>query len=652
MLPNPLNSLKLQIPAALLLLLLLFASSTYYTFQVLERHRDNESILSLAEQLLLTLHQLNSQAMRYQQNAPGDFAGYNRDLGLYYQDLQSHVEQFDHICRAFSAQELMPKITGLTRPLHIVPDDDAGKAIASLEATWQGYRRELFEALGANVDKPRLQWAAAYIIAHHHELEQATNDTIQMLQQQSTAELQRLRRINLALVAASILVGLGVTAWIFLKVLLPLNRATQGFRRVTQGDFGLQVAVAGSSETAQLAHSFNHLSSRLKVLFDLIERLQEGSDLNQTLAFLSREFQGLLRIDWIGILFLTGDGQALKLEAAYLDGEREIVGKPLYRLQKTLLKQAMDQGRPLHVAEMRRTAAENRRFVFLRNLIAKGMHDTIFLPLTERSQSPVPGVLVFAARTRNSYDQAQLQFLNNIAQLVTHSFGRTLKLTEHTRLAAIGEFASGIAHEVRSPLATVGMALDHFKQLELPGSSSKRADLASREVARMGRLLEEMLLYAKPLKMRMEPLAIRELLGEFVELQQELAATRKQRIALREENADIRIIGDRDRLAQVLSNLTRNACEAAPEGSTVTLSLHDRPERGVAEIRIHNEGQPIPAEVLPRLTEPFFTTKQEGTGLGLAIVSRMLEAHGGGLAIRSEAGLGTLVTVALPRVAD
>jgi len=652
MLLSAFNSLKLQIPAALLLLLLLFTGSTYYTFQVLERHSENEAILDLGEKLRATLQQLNMQGMRFQQRAPTDYSGYREEPELYYQDLKHQVEQFDQICRAFSAQELMPEMTGLSHPLALYPDAAAAKALAALDQSWKTYRHRLYEVLGPDLAMPRLEQAAAYVVTNHQELEQSTEMTLQMLAEQSRAELQQLRQTSLTLVALSILVGLGVIIWIFLRVLLPLNRATRGFQRVTQGDFGLQVDASGSSETTQLVGSFNHLSARLKVLFDLIGRLQEGSDLDQTLGFLSREFQGLLRIDWIGVLFLTGDGQTMKLEAGYLDGEREIAGKPMYRLEGTLLQRAMAAGRPLHIEEMARTAQQNPAFVFLRHLVARGMGDAVFLPLTERSQSPVPGILVFSARQAGSYDPAQLQLLNNIAQLVTHSFGRTLKLTEHSRLAAVGEFASGIAHEIRSPLATVGMALDHFKQLELPGNSGKRAELASAEAARMGRLLEEILLYAKPLQMDMQPLAVGELLKKLAELQQGYAQLRGQRLVLQGEREEVRIIGDRDRLIQVLTNLTRNACEAAPEGSSVTLSLSHRPERGVAEIEIHNHGEPIPAAILPRLTEPFFTTRQAGTGLGLAIVGRILEAHGGGLHIRSEAGLGTLVTVALPLVAD
>lgn len=645
-----LNSLKFQITAALLLLLLLFSGAIGYTFLALEHQRNNDAILTLAGRLQLAAQYLSNQAMRYKQHAPRDYDSYFRDLELYYKDLLGHVETVDMISTAFMHQDFQPMVTGLVETLHPKLGAEVVEAISDLEKNWMNYRRELFEALRPESGEPRLEYGAEYVLANNKNLETAANRLTGSLKAWSAKDLQHIRQVNRTVVLTGIGVAIAVIVWLFLKVLAPLNRTLNGFRQVSQGEFGVQVEEEGGLEAAQLTRAFNHLSSRLKVLFDLIERLQEGSDLDQTLAFLSREFQGLLRIDWIGILFLTGDGRAAKLEAAYLDGNREVAGKQLYSLEHTLLEGALSQGRPLHIPDMQHTGAKNPSYVFLRTLTAKGMHDAIFLPLTEESQSPVPGILVFAARSEHSYDRAHLHFLNNIAQLVTHSFGRTVKLAEHSRLAAIGEFASGIAHELRSPLATVSMALDHFKQLELPGNSAKRADLAAREATRMGRLLDEMLLYAKPLKMRMEPLNPLGLLRDFAESHQELAQARNQHITVREGDADVHIIGDSDRLTQVMLNLTRNACEAAPEGSSIDWSVCDHPRRGAVELAVHNSGDPIDPEVLPRLTQPFFTTKQSGTGLGLAIVRRMVNAHGGDLKIHSEQGQGTRVVVSLPRV--
>ena len=166
----------------------------------------------------------------------------------------------------------------------------------------------------------------------------------------------------------------------------------------------------------------------------------------------------------------------------------------------------------------------------------------------------------------------------------------------------------------------------------------------------MGRLLDEMLLYAKPLKMQMKSLNPGDLLREFVELHQELAQPRNQRILLSEAPADVRIVGDSDRLMQVMLNLTRNACEAAPENAAISWNVCDHPRQGVIELMVHNDGDPIDPDMLTHLTQPFVTTKPSGTGLGLAIVRRMVDAHGGELQILSDQGQGTRVIVALPRV--
>jgi signal transduction histidine kinase len=276
------------------------------------------------------------------------------------------------------------------------------------------------------------------------------------------------------------------------------------------------------------------------------------------------------------------------------------------------------------------------------------MEDAIFLPLTTESQSPIPAVLVFANRTEHVYDAEHLTLLNNIAQLVTHSFGRTVRLAEHTRLAAIGEFASGIAHEIRSPLATVVMALDHLGNLELPPASAKRVALASQETDRISRLLEDMLLYAKPLKLAPRSLDLCEFLRQMGSAHEEIGMTRGQRLTV-ECLTRAEIFADPDRLTQLWDNLTRNASDAAPPGSRITWRMRQSAQRGFVEVSVHNEGEPIPADVLPRLTQPFFTTQGSGTGLGLAIVRRIVEAHGGDLAIDSEANKGTLVYVTLPQ---
>jgi len=642
------NSLKFQISAALMLLFTLFTTAITYTSFTLEHQSHHDIVVTLSGRLQLTVQYLSNQAMRYKQHAPRSYDSYARDLELYYQDLLHHVETFDMISDAFMHQDFKPEVTGLTDVLHPKLDGSVAQAISRLEQDWQTYRGELFGALGPLQDQPRLEWAAEYILKHNERLESSSRNLSDSLQRWSVLELARIKRLNYSVMILAGGIAVGVLIWLFVKVLSPLNRTIRGFHQVSQGNFGLQVPEQGSLEAVQLTRAFNHLSSRLSVLFDLIGRLQQGSDLDQTLAFLSREFQALLRIDWIGVLFVTGDSQSIKLEASYLNGKPETVDQALFRLNLTLLEQALMQTGPLRINDIVQVADKNPDYVFLGTLVKRDMRDCILLPLTRESQSPLPGVLVFASKAENSYDQEHLKFLSNIAQLVTHSFGRTVKLTEHNRLAAIGEFASGIAHEIRNPLATIGMALDHLSKQDLADNSRKRAQLATSETERLARLLDDMLLYAKPLSMNTDPLDLAELCRELAHLHHDEVKDRGCGLELTGTKRETWVLGDRDRLSQVWLNLTRNAVDACPADSVITWSLQNQPQQGVVLMQVHNSGEPIAPDRLHRLTEAFFTTKASGTGLGLAIVKRLVEAHGGDIEIDSDAISGTRVTISLP----
>jgi len=272
--------------------------------------------------------------------------------------------------------------------------------------------------------------------------------------------------------------------------------------------------------------------------------------------------------------------------------------------------------------------------------------DAIFLPITE--QSPIPGVLAFATRDPESYTPEHIELLTNIARLITHSFGKTLKLSEHARLATVGGFASGIAHEIRSPLSTISMALDYLQKTDLSEPAEKRITLAREETGRMARLLEEILLYAKPLKLDLQPLDLAALTESFLESHSDLAKRREQKFELDIDASSTSILGDRDRLQQIFLNLSQNALDAAPAGGTVHWRISSDSAARILTIRIQNPGEPIPADVLPRLFDPFFTTKTQGTGLGLGIVKRMVDAHGGEIQIVSGLDTGTLVTLQFP----
>jgi len=218
------------------------------------------------------------------------------------------------------------------------------------------------------------------------------------------------------------------------------------------------------------------------------------------------------------------------------------------------------------------------------------------------------------------------------------------------RLAEIGELASMIVHEVRNPLTTVLMGLGSFKRMELPERAKARLDLAMEESERLQRLLNEILLYAREQKLDTIELELNQLLTELWESLKDMPSAAERMIDWMPFHEPVRVRGDRDKLKQVFINLVSNACEAIPGGETVQWHIQNGSDHHRIEISVHNGGNPIPADVLPRLTQPFFTTKSSGNGLGLAITKRIVEAHNGSLTIISTAESGTTVTVSLPRI--
>jgi signal transduction histidine kinase len=222
------------------------------------------------------------------------------------------------------------------------------------------------------------------------------------------------------------------------------------------------------------------------------------------------------------------------------------------------------------------------------------------------------------------------------------------QLIERERLAAIGEFASTIVHEIRNPVTTILMGLNYFKRTCLSERDQERVSLALDEANRLQNLLKEILLYAKPQTLQLEKLEVNTLMEGMLSSLAEMPEAEGRKLELLSASEPVYIQADKDKLKQVFINVVRNACEAVDSGEQVTCKIEPETARKRVCLSIHNGGTPIPVEILPQLTQPFCSTKPGGTGLGLAIVRRIVEAHGGSLSIQSDEREGTTVKIAIP----
>jgi len=220
------------------------------------------------------------------------------------------------------------------------------------------------------------------------------------------------------------------------------------------------------------------------------------------------------------------------------------------------------------------------------------------------------------------------------------------QLMRSDRLATVGELASGLAHELRNPLAGISGALHVLGGQLAPGDDrlGLLADLHA-QIARMNKTLTDLLQHARPVKPQRIAVEINGLLEQSL------------RFLPRGEVEIVRCLGgalpfvqvDPSLLHQAFLNILVNARQAMPHGGRLTVETRIHPENACCvEIRFIDTGTGIPAENLPRIFQPFFTTKAQGTGLGLAIAARVIEEHGGRITAESALGAGTTFSLVLP----
>jgi two-component system sensor histidine kinase AtoS len=230
---------------------------------------------------------------------------------------------------------------------------------------------------------------------------------------------------------------------------------------------------------------------------------------------------------------------------------------------------------------------------------------------------------------------------NRMASRLGRLIDRTVRMK---RLAALGEFSTGVAHEVRNPLATLKTTVQALARVEK--DSERSALLASmlHEIDRMGRAMQDILVFGRPRPPEQREVALGDVLPSMVGLTAPEAAQRGASLALEGDVAAVAVV-DPDHLRQILLNLVQNALQASSPGGRVTIRV--AAAEGEVTVEVVDTGSGIEPARLAQVFEPFFTTRPGGTGLGLSISRQLAELNGGGLEMESTVGVGTTARVTL-----
>jgi signal transduction histidine kinase len=219
------------------------------------------------------------------------------------------------------------------------------------------------------------------------------------------------------------------------------------------------------------------------------------------------------------------------------------------------------------------------------------------------------------------------------------------ELRRKDRLAALGEMAATVAHEIRNPLGGI-QGFAGLLERDVPQDDPRRRLVEKIIVGtrNLDRVVNELLEYTRPIELSLETIDARALVDSAIGY---LSIVPPGVIVMNDVPANITVRGDAHKLRQVLLNVLQNALQSIEGSGAVTVSV--RQDRSRTMIVFHDTGCGIAAEHLAKVFMPFFTTREKGTGLGLAVAAKIVESHGGAMDVTSAPGAGSTFTVALPR---
>ena len=223
-------------------------------------------------------------------------------------------------------------------------------------------------------------------------------------------------------------------------------------------------------------------------------------------------------------------------------------------------------------------------------------------------------------------------------------------LERKERLAAMGEMAASLSHQLRTPLATALLYSANLAQAELSDAARVRfANKAAEQLKRLERLIQDVLLFTRGESIGRDAILLAALISEAVQTIDPLCLQKGVTLRVTAETGDSIIMGSRKALGGALLNLLENAlqaCEGAGGAREIVLSA--TVEEGRARIAVRDTGTGMTPETQARVFEPFFTTRGQGTGLGLAIALGVARAHGGSIEVGSKPGAGSEFVLTLP----
>jgi PAS domain S-box-containing protein len=416
--------------------------------------------------------------------------------------------------------------------------------------------------------------------------------------------------------------------------------------------------LAVAAENARLYLETRRRAEELGLLHEVGRSLVHTLELEQVLSGGIRSLARIVDAPAAYLALATPDDTALELRAHFGDTRARTglrvpsrlpsptIASLVYQLREPVLVE--DAHTDPRVSEEMRERTSARAYLGLPLVVHDRCIGTVVIVETRAPRLFTPAEVERAAAIANQLAVAveNARLYEDLRRSYAVLERAQEQLVRGERLAALGEMAAVVAHEVRNPLGVIFNSLGSLRRLVRPAGDAKMLfEIVQEEADRLNRIVGDLLDFARPSTPEVRP----ELLGRVAEDAVTVAvqAQAEHIEVLRELDPGLPPVPLDARLVrQAILNVAVNAAQAMPRGGRLT--LRTRREGQSAVVELEDTGAGIPDEVRERIFEPFFTTKASGTGLGLAVVRRIVEGHGGQVRVRSAPGEGTTFTLLFP----
>ncbi len=508
------------------------------------------------------------------------------------------------------------------------------------------------------------------LLSKTQEMATIADKTLRNRTIEAVKAINKSRIILVVTLVVSLILALGIAATLTKQITRPVYELVNAARMIASGKLGYKTGYKDDTEFGEVADSFNAMSTALQAEHDKTDHyIEQLSGLYKvTLSFydifeMELAFQeicgnisDILKVNQT-ILLLFDEKQKIFAPFASAGqvsaGLRTAMQLPL---EKVVGLYKASEGQPILINEAGHAELfsalvpeeEHERNMMLAWLVTK---EKILgaIRVSDKngyfSDEDSKILIILANHMAVAMENADLyrNLQNNMAELRETQE----QLIQSAKLAAIGELASNVAHEINNPLTSIIGFAELSKEDDDIESIRRSLDIIEKESLRARDIVKQLLGFARKKPLHLTEVNINAVVKEVVVFSS--SQTRMGKVKVTEEYSDIPMTtGDVDQLKQVFLNIITNAIHAMPGGGRITIKTLTFGEYILASFS--DTGQGISSEVRHRIFEPFFSTKKEkGTGLGLSISYRIIQDHGGRIDVESEPGKGTTFTVRLPQ---